>query len=470
MLASVPGSMLRTLFVSAILVPGLVGALRSRFVALLLYIWFALFRPQEWVWIDISGLRLSLLLGILVVIPRSWFGRRPAAEQDGLAEESWPYVRHPLNAAMVLFMGVVLLSYANAMWPEVSWPWVDYFGRVVVISLLATSLISTPERLIWVLAVMAASIGFHASKAGLMASLSGGARFYDGLGGTFSDNNGYALAIVMTLFPAIAVVQNVRVPWVRWAMAAMIPGALVTLVCTYSRGGFLALAAAGLVFVLLQRYCSIWLLALAPVALAAALLVPEEYVQRLQTIKTYEEVGEASALSRLHFWRVALRMVEDRPLGIGLKNYEMAYDRYDFTFGRYGRGRSVHSTYFQVLAELGYLGMLVFVALFGLAFWVAFRVRLLAMRGDLGAEARFFYATTANAVIASMVGFLVGGTFLSQALNDLTWTLFGIVAALDRLAAHAVTVQAASGAARRPGRVPHTFVGGRSLRPVPVSQ
>ena len=34
-----------------------------------------------------------------------------------------------------------------------------------------------------------------------------------------------------------------------------------------------------------------------------------------------------------------------------------------------------------------------------------------------------------------MTGFLIGGTFLSLALNDLTWLTFGMVAAVDRMSA-----------------------------------
>jgi hypothetical protein len=38
-----------------------------------------------------------------------------------------------------------------------------------------------------------------------------------------------------------------------------------------------------------------------------------------------------------------------------------------------------------------------------------------------------------NALIASMVGFLIGGAFLSAALNDITWLTFGLIASLDRV-------------------------------------
>ena len=49
--------------------------------------------------------------------------------------------------------------------------------------------------------------------------------------------------------------------------------------------------------------------------LAAALPfvpIPKGYFDRVQTIRTYEEVQDDSALSRLHFWQVAVQMALDQ--------------------------------------------------------------------------------------------------------------------------------------------------------------
>ena len=63
--------MLRSLLILAILVPGFFAALRNRYDALLMYLWFALFRPQDWLWIDITSLRLSMVLGIVLPLGRA---------------------------------------------------------------------------------------------------------------------------------------------------------------------------------------------------------------------------------------------------------------------------------------------------------------------------------------------------------------------------------------------------------------
>src|SRR2546427_264289 len=60
--------MLRSLLVLSILVPGLVAALASSYWALLMYLWFALFRPQDWLWIDITSLRVSMVLGVVLMV------------------------------------------------------------------------------------------------------------------------------------------------------------------------------------------------------------------------------------------------------------------------------------------------------------------------------------------------------------------------------------------------------------------
>ena len=64
-----------------------------------------------------------------------------------------------------------------------------------------------------------------------------------------------------------------------------------------------------------------------------------------------KEDHEASAASRPFFWSVAVRLVEDNPLGIGIKCYQSHYDCYNPTGGEWGCGRAVHSSHFEVLAE-----------------------------------------------------------------------------------------------------------------------
>ena len=92
--------MLRTLFILSILVPGFFLSLRNRYVALLMYLWFALFRPQDWLWIDITSLRMSLVLGIILVVP-------------AIASGLFPNVTNPLSVGMI--------GFSSAPWSRSRW-------------------------------------------------------------------------------------------------------------------------------------------------------------------------------------------------------------------------------------------------------------------------------------------------------------------------------------------------------------
>jgi probable O-glycosylation ligase (exosortase A-associated) len=419
--------MLRSLFVLGILALGLVCSVVSRFAALLTYVWFALFRPQEFLWMDVSSWRLSLVIGLLLLIP-------------SLLTGVLPNLTHPLSIGTLAFLGTALIAQTVTMWPDVSWPWIDMFARLAFVTLFAVTILNSRRRVVLFLAVLAGSLGFHTAKAGLAATLSGGVRFAEGLGGAFSDNNGYAMAGAMILPLLWCVAQNLdktrKIERIAaWGFLAAVPLSIFMVIGTMSRAGFLAIATAVLIYISLQRSRLVPLVTVTLVVLLALPFVPtpEGYFDRLNTIRTYDEEQESSALSRLHFWQVAVRMVAAHPLGVGMRNYEKAYDNFDFSGGQYGSGRSVHSSHFQVLSELGYAGAFVWVSLFVCAFVVANRTRAFGKRPDLPPDEARFYLTTANALMVSMAAFLVGGAFIALALNDITWYTFAAVAATHRL-------------------------------------
>jgi probable O-glycosylation ligase (exosortase A-associated) len=444
-------TMIRTLIFLAVFIPGFLAALRSRYVALLLYLWFALFRPEEWVYVDISSLRLSLILGAVLMAPvlfsiagsitAAVTGVPPPPRLDD-RPSLFPNVTHPLSIGMMLFLLSALLSQIGAVSPEIGWVWVDFLARLLVVCLLLVTLTSEAKRLVGAMGVIAGSLGIHAAKAGLAYLLAGGERFADGLSGSFVDNNGYALGTVMIMPLLVAAAQNVDVVYQgrghEWVRRSLYAGALLctfAVIGTYSRGGFVALTAAGLVFVLLQRrrYAGVVGLLSFATVLLLVVPIPQGYVDRLQTIQTYNQIGEESAQSRPHFWSVGLQMVAARPMGVGLRQFEEAYDQYDFSFGKYGSHRAVHSSHVQVLAELGYFGAAAWTGLFAYAYFACLRVRARSRAPHLEPRTRQFLFTMANGFLTSMTGFVVGGAFLSLALNDLTWLTFGMVAALDRV-------------------------------------
>jgi putative inorganic carbon (HCO3(-)) transporter len=390
------------------------------------YIGFAMFRPQEWVFTDITWLRLSLVSGLILVVP-------------SLLTGVFPNLTHPISIGSVLFLVTALIGQFNAVRPDIGWHWLDYMARLILVCLLAVTILNTRKRLLIAAGVFATALGLHASKVGVMILLTGGFRLLEGFGGSFGDNNEYALGVVMGLPFLVATAQNfdaIRGQWpsaLRWAWWASVPLSILTIIATYSRGGAVALAAAALVFLALQRRKFIGILFLGALAILAVTFADSlpGYRDRLETVQTDTE--ESSAMGRLHYWRTALAISKDYPLGIGLRNFEQMYDQYDSSGGAHGHHRAVHNSHLQVLVELGIPGLIVWMSLFGYSIFAAVRLRRGAKDPARSPQDRLFCFTLGNAFLTSLAGFLIGGSFLSMALNDATWFIFAFVAVADRL-------------------------------------
>ena len=107
--------MLRSIaFVLAMMV-GIGAAVSSRFGGLLFYLWFSLFRPQEWVWIDVEAFRLSLIAGSLFVVPCLLTG-------------VWPNLSHPISIGSLLFLATGFVAQSNAVDPATGWFWLTSFS------------------------------------------------------------------------------------------------------------------------------------------------------------------------------------------------------------------------------------------------------------------------------------------------------------------------------------------------------
>lgn len=418
---------MRSILVLVVIALGFAASVVSRQAALLTYVWFSLFRPMEWMWMDLSSLRLSLVAGLLLLVPC-------------LATFKFPNVTHPLNLLAWAFFGTVITAQYTT-YLKLDLDWVDQFARLLVVSTLMVTLVKTREHLSQLVAVMAGSFAFFSVKAGFASLLGGGVQFAEGQAGAFVDNNGYALAVnmAMPMMAATAATLQAPLPGLdRWRKAFVfaIPLSVLTVIGTMSRAGLLALGTLAIVTALLQRRPVLWLTGM---IVGGGLLFtlapkPEGYYERMQTITTYEEVGEGSALGRIHFWTVALNMAKDNPMGVGLRAYDTAYDDYDFSAGAFGQHRSVHNSHLQVLAEEGYAGFAIWLLAFGYAGWVCMRTRFSAAKlPGLSDDERRFYMSMSTAFAASMAAFIVGGAFIAAANNDLTWMTFGAVATLDRI-------------------------------------
>jgi putative inorganic carbon (HCO3(-)) transporter len=420
--------MLRMLFASGLLLAGAIQSLRGPFYALLFYLFIAYFRPETWVWSDdLQALNLSFFVGLYVVVSTFLYGER---------------IR--LNAPVILILLFCLHGLISSLLsPYSDWCmiWWQGFAKVSLITILIVSLVNTEERLRLTLVVIAFALGFEGVKQGLAYLILGiqgpNLNALEILG----DNNGVAVGMLMLAAILLALLQATPKLWQKSMYAVMLIGVVFRSLTTYSRGGLLAFAAMCGMYWARSRHRVRTAIMVGGLALLLLPLLPEEYWRRMETLTTERDTMDSSAGGRLHFWETALEMANDHPLlGVGTMGFQRAYDEYDTSAGRYGQNRAVHSTWFGVLADQGYVGLVMLVSLVVWAFLAAGRARALA-RGVPGREAVFAYAA---ALQTALVTAIVGGSFLSYHYVEILWHFVGLSFAVHAIAKRQAENEAAN--------------------------
>ena len=215
----------------------------------------------------------------------------------------------------------------------------------------------------------------------------------------------------------------------------MILGSLYNIIALSSRGSFLATSAGLLLWMALhERRKTIIPVFIISISLALAVIpLPENYTERISSAFADKEELDHSAAGRPHFWATAFEMAKDHTLGVGPGCFPRFYNIYDTSDGQFGYFRSVHSSHFQVLAEIGFFGALIWILLFIVSLKKLWSIRKDSKRNMVNNDNYKFYFLLSNGLICSIVVFLFGGSFYEYAYNDLIWLSWCLVIATERL-------------------------------------
>jgi putative inorganic carbon (HCO3(-)) transporter len=238
--------------------------------------------------------------------------------------------------------------------------------------------------------------------------------------GTFiEDNNELALALIMTV-PLMRYLQlQFRNKWVRLAFYPAMMACVLSALGSHSRGALLAMAAMAFMLWLRgsRKLMTAPVFVLAGIALIA--LMPEHWGDRMETIATYEQ--DASAMGRINAWWAAFNIAQDRMLGGGFDLYRP--DVFAIYAPVPDDVHAAHSIYFQVLGELGFIGLAIFLSFWFFTWRTAAWVRRHA-RNDPETE---WASTLAGLCQVSLVAYFIGGAFLSLSYFDLPYNLMVLV-------------------------------------------
>jgi probable O-glycosylation ligase (exosortase A-associated) len=340
----------------------------------------------------------------------------------GRVKLSIPWERESILLALLWLLWTATSFFAI----HTDWAWEQWgmMTKILLMTFLTIVLIDDMKKLRYLLLVIVFSLGFYGVKGGIFSVLSGGAHRVWGPEYSFiGDNNSLALALNMIL-PFLVYMSTIESnKKIKWALRIAIPLTVLAIIFTYSRGGFLGLVVVTLLIVwrakTRTKLIAVLIAALAlPVAIG---FIPDQWFDRIGTLKEYDE--DASARGRFEAWKVAWGVALDRPLtggGFDAINDKELYSLYN---PESPTDTGVHSVYFEVLGENGFVTFGVFLALIVAA---ALSLQKIAKSGRGQPELRTFWAYAAM-LHASLLAFAVCGTFLELASFDLFYNVIAMV-------------------------------------------
>ena len=320
------------------------------------------------------------------------------------------------NVTLMIFMLWMCITLPFSMLFDQSF---ELWSRVMKIDLmiLVTMVLLHSKRqmmlLTWVLVV---SIGFFGVKGGAFTVLTGGSYKVWGPENTYIEgNNEIALAIVIVI-PLMRFLQmQMKAKWAKTTMTICMVLMAMAALGSHSRGALLAIAAMALVLWWRGKNKFAGAIGILVVGAALLSLMPAEWWDRMNTIKTYQQ--DESAMGRINAWGMAWNLAKSNFFGGGFMIWT------GVIFAVYGPDpndvHAAHSIYFMVLGEQGFVGLFIFLALFTMGWFTAGTLRTKA-RGKPETQ---WLSDLGGMLQVSLAGYAVGGAFLSLSYWDLPYNV-----------------------------------------------
>ena len=240
------------------------------------------------------------------------------------------------------------------------------------------------------------------------------------------DGNDFSLSLVIVLPLCLFLFLEEKSKTKRLIYLSVILLLTLCIIGTSSRGGSLALASI-ILYLWLKSRKKIWgVVCILLLIWTVLLFASPTYFERMETIRDYE--SESSAMGRIMVWKAAINMALDHPiLGVGAGQFPM-----HFGHGGYksednampGSWTTAHSIYFLALGELGFPGII---------FLLSIIISNLRSNGQkilglkrYGTDLAVTHQRLFISFNASLIGFAVGGAFLSALYYPHLYILTGL--------------------------------------------
>lgn len=405
--------------------------LRRPFVWVLAYLYIDILVPQKISWSLLASLPISLIAFVLAFL--GW------VLLDDKRDSRFTF-RQGLIVLLLLYCGLTTMF---ADWPEAAadkWAWV---WKALVFALFLPLTLRTRLRIESAVLVMVLTAGAIIITGGIKTLAGGGG--YGTLRLFVADNAGLYEGSTLSM---VSVAMIPLVWWVArhgsvfppdWRVklfaVALTFACLMIPIGTQTRTGLLCI---GLLAVLSLRSAKRRFLygAMAGVlAMVAVPFLPDSYTKRMSTIENHK--ADQSASTRVAVWLWTLDYVKDHPLGGGFDAYRSNKIKIETVEAEglgnnvstdvtetFDQSRAYHSSYFEMLGEQGWPGLLLWLWLQALGLWQMERIRHRWKNRD--GPGRTWQAPLANALQQAQLVYLTGSLFVGIAFQPFIFMLIGL--------------------------------------------
>lgn len=382
------------------------------FTGMLIWTWFAVMNPHRETFGFALGFQFNAIIAAVVCLGFIISGEK---------------IKPIWNSGillMLMFFGWTLYTTKTALVPEHSWEFLMHIPfKVYVYMVLLVVMLNREERVISLLWVLVFSLGYYGANIGILGILHFGNNLartgnFGPYGTLIQDRNHMALALCMMIPLLHYLASYVRLRWVSLCLWAVLWLSVVSILVSYSRGGWICLMAVGGYYFWSVKnkfiYIGVGLFA----GLVGAIIVADKWLERM-SLSNLEEDGSFNG--RIESWKLSLEVALNHPItGAGFRGTEHidVFNRYIYAT-KLTHPLAAHSMYFQVLGDHGFVGITLFMLMFASGIFANYKTRKLTK--DI--PEMHWCRDLSNSLQVSLGVFFLGGGALSLAYFDVFYII-----------------------------------------------
>ncbi len=406
------------------------ATLRKPYIGVSAWVWIALAYPAGWAWGFSTSLRINFTIALLTIISYVFYKGKPKVNFDGS------------TVLIILFWGIAFISTVTteSLLNDTVWQKFSELSKTIILYFVAILVLAKKvhlDTLIW--SIVLAVCSFAAMEATKYV-ISGGGHDIAGLyGHILGDRNDLAVAINMCIPLIVYLISETKHKYLKLGLIALLVLNVVSVVGTSSRGGFVGLIIIGVYFFIKSKkkfLLSVIVAISLPIFMTS---VPSQWSERMETVSS--ATSDDSFVGRLWAWKISAKIANNNIFGNGFyatqdplawRLYRDEIDDFGFIYTKPVPAskppKAAHSIYFQVLGDLGYIGLTIFVLLLASMYLRLQRLRKLAKLRSMD-----WCYNLCSMLSVSVIAYGITGANVSMAYFDLFFVLVACSLVIEKI-------------------------------------